>query len=109
MENRIQKIIDYYQLTSNSFAQEINVNRSTISHILSGRNKPSVEVLQKILKRFSDVSSEWLLLGVGQIHHQKIEKEVVSSKATIPNEQKNAEKILVFYSDGTFLEYHPSK
>lgn len=109
MENRIQKIIDYYQLTSNSFAQEIDVNRSTISHILSGRNKPSVEVLQKILKRFSDVSSDWLLLGVGQIHQQKIENEAVSNKPSVVIKQKNTEKILFFYSDGTFSEYHPSK
>ena len=52
MENRIQKIIDEQGISLNAFAQEIGVNRSTISHILTGRNKPSVEVLQKILKRF---------------------------------------------------------
>ena len=52
MENRIQKIIDEQGVSLNAFAQEIGVNRSTISHILTGRNNPSVEVLQKILKRF---------------------------------------------------------
>ena len=58
MENRIQKIIDEQGVSLNAFAQEIGVNRSTISHILTGRNKPSVEVLQKILKRFPELSSD---------------------------------------------------
>ena len=65
MENRIQKIIEEQEISLNAFAQEIGVNRSTISHILTGRNKPSVEVLQKILKRFPSLSSDWLLLGYG--------------------------------------------
>ena len=56
MENRIQNIIEKYGLSS-ILLQEIDVNRSTISHILSGRNKPSIEVLQKILRRFPDVSA----------------------------------------------------
>ena len=54
MENRIQKIIDKQGIPLNAFAQEIGVNRSTVSHILTGRNKPSVEVLKKILKRFQN-------------------------------------------------------
>ena len=63
MENRIQKIIDKQGIPLNAFAQEIGVNRSTVSHILTGRNKPSVEVLQKILKRFPELSSDWLFVG----------------------------------------------
>ena len=52
MENRIQNIIEKYELSSNTFAQEIDVNRSTISHILSGRNKPSIEVFTKDTEAF---------------------------------------------------------
>ena len=72
MENRIRNIIEKYGLSSNTFAQEIDVNRSTISHILSGRNKPSIEVLQKILRRFPDVSVSWLLLGQGAMDDTKL-------------------------------------
>ena len=45
---RLQKVIDYYGETTSSFAEEIGVQRSSISHILSGRNKPSLEFVLKI-------------------------------------------------------------
>jgi DNA-binding XRE family transcriptional regulator len=109
MENRIQNIIDKYGLSSNAFAKEIDVNRSTISHILSGRNKPSIEVLQKILKRFPDVSANWLLLGQGAIDDTNL-----ASSSQVPNENtiekvKSIDKIVVFYSDNSFEEYKPNK
>tara|TARA_B100000900_G_scaffold399644_1_gene402402 strand:- start:752 stop:1084 length:333 start_codon:yes stop_codon:yes gene_type:complete len=110
MENRIQNIIEKYGLSSNTFSQEIDVNRSTISHILSGRNKPSVEVLQKILRRFPDVSANWLLLGQGAID----DNNLVPSSSKVPIENtiekvKSIEKIVVFYSDNSFEEYKPNK
>ena len=110
MENSIQNIIEKYGLSSNTFAQEINVNRSTISHILSGRNKPSIEVLQKILRRFPDVSSSWLLLGQGAID----DTNLTPSSSQLPEEyttetNKSIDKILVFYSDNSFEEYEPNK
>jgi DNA-binding XRE family transcriptional regulator len=110
MENRIQNIIEKYSLSSNAFAQEIDVNRSTVSHILSGRNKPSIEVLQKILKRFPEVSPNWLLLGQGSIFDTS-SAPLESSKTTQANSSinKNIDKIVVFYSDNSFEEYKPNK
>tara|TARA_Y100000766_G_C18912174_1_gene608920 strand:+ start:3714 stop:4046 length:333 start_codon:yes stop_codon:yes gene_type:complete len=110
MENRIQNIIEKYELSSNTFAQEINVNRSTISHILSGRNKPSIEVLQKILRRFPDVSSSWLLLGQGAIDNTNL----ATTSSHVPEENtietnRSIDKIVVFYSDNSFEEYKPNK
>ena len=110
MENRIQNIIKKYGLSSNTFAQEIDVNRSTISHILSGRNKPSIEVLQKILRRFPDLSASWLLLGQGTIDDTKLAPS--SSQLPIDNTietVKSIDKIVVFYSDNSFEEYKPNK
>lgn len=107
MKDRIQKIIENYNLTSNSFAQEIEVNRSTISHILTGRNKPSIEVVQKILKRFNIISSDWLLLGNGNMETFNNHK-VQSNNSIVANPTKEVEKIIVVYSDQTFKEYKPS-
>ena len=87
MENRIQNIIEKYGLSSNTFAQEIDVNRSTISHILSGRNKPSIEVLQKILRRFPDVSASWLLLGQGAIDDTNLAPLPLKYQKKIPLKQ----------------------
>lgn len=53
------------EYTPSVFADEVGVIRSSISHIMSGRNKPGVELLQKVLKRFPEVSAEWLLAGLG--------------------------------------------
>lgn len=106
MKNRIQKIIDLYHLNSNSFAKEIDVNRSTISHILTGRNKPSIEVLQKILRRFNGVSSDWLLLGIGDINFKNEDSNNLSE--INKDNLKKVDKIIVVYSDQTFTEYTPS-
>ena len=109
MENRIQKIIDEQGVSLNAFAQEIGVNRSTISHILTGRNKPSVEVLQKILKRFPSISPNWLLLGNGSMHTNNESIATTSTtKKTSKLESKSVEKVVVFYNDNTFQEYNPS-
>ena len=110
MENRIQNIIEKYGLSSNTFAQEIDVNRSTISHILSGRNKPSIEVLQKILRRFPNISANWLLLGQGAIDDTS--SATSSSQAFKENTIetiKSIDKIVVFFSDNSFEEYKPNK
>ncbi len=67
MVDRIQKIIQLKKLTSSKFADQVGVPRSTISHILSGRNNPSLEFLQKILDTFPDINTEWLVRGEGPV------------------------------------------
>ena len=100
MQSRIQNIIDYYNLSMLSFSKELGVNRSTISHNLSGRNKPSIDVLQKILKRYSSISPEWLLLGNGPML-----KNNFNSNLKLEDKTQEISKILVFYSNNTFKEY----
>ena len=107
MENRIQKIIDKQGISLNAFAQEIGVNRSTVSHILTGRNKPSVEVLQKILKRFPELSSDWLLLGNGSMYTKESSVTSSSSQKSVQEAYKAVDKVVV-YTDNTFQEYNPS-
>lgn len=67
MKNRIIQILEKYQLTPSRFADEIGVQRSSISHILAERNKPSLEIAQKILNCYPALNAEWLLLGSGSM------------------------------------------
>lgn len=52
---RLKKILDYYNLSASTFAETITVQRSSISHILSGRNKPSLEFISKVLTAFPEI------------------------------------------------------
>ena len=67
---RIKKVIEDHDLNAASFAEKIGVQRSGISHILSGRNKPSLEFLSKIQATFEEVEYDWLLLGNPQPKEQ---------------------------------------
>ena len=63
--NRIKKILSYYEISASKFADSIQVQRSSISHLLSGRNKPSLDFILKIINEYDEVSVNWLLLGEG--------------------------------------------
>ena len=153
MLDRIYLLIKSKNLTASKFADEIGVQRSGISHILSGRNKPSLEFIQKILSRFPEIRIEWLLNGNGQMYKDMqlfnedlltseelnkkgkfslsddiMDSQVVTDDANIndfqeqdtenlqndiqkisspPTPNKSIEKIVILYSDKTFLEYKP--
>ena len=66
--DRLAKIIESENLTAKQFAEEIGVSAGTISNILGGRNKPSVEIYVRILNRFRTISSDWLMLGTGSMY-----------------------------------------
>ena len=84
---RIKKVIDDHDLNAASFAEKIGVQRSGISHILSGRNKPSLEFLSKIHTTFNEVEYDWLLLGKTQ-HTEKLPTTLFDSP-----EIKSVEKV----------------
>jgi len=65
MVDRIRTLLASRQLTPTQFADAIGVARPIVSHILSGRNKPSLEVVQRILSALPDLSMPWLLNGTG--------------------------------------------
>lgn len=70
IRDRLVKIISSEGLTSAAFADSIGVQRSSISHIISGRNKPSLDFLQKILTSYPKYNAEWLIIGLGDIYKQ---------------------------------------
>lgn len=61
MNNTIKAIMDAKNLTPSRFADEIGVPRPIVSHVLAGRNKPSLDMIQKIAKRFPELGTEWIL------------------------------------------------
>lgn len=82
MLNRIIEIIDRENLSHASFADEIGVQRSSISHILNRRNKPSLDFAIKTLQRFSKINPEWLILGSGDMYKDDISELEVDTPQT---------------------------
>ncbi|MCQ2286970.1 MAG: helix-turn-helix domain-containing protein [Bacteroidales bacterium] len=67
MVDRIKQIMDYKGMTSAIFAETIGINRSNLTHLFSGRNQPSLDLVKKILHAFPDIKTEWLISGVGNM------------------------------------------
>lgn len=146
MKERIIEFLKAENKSSAQFAEEIGVQPSGISHILSGRNNPSLDFVIKMLERYKYLSVEWLLFGKGLMYRdntgmpslfeqtlfdQKQDTPVksdasVSESSTISagiNNQRvpepvpgkvstdnpAVEKIVWFYSDGSFEEYYPRR
>ena len=100
-------------LSASTFADKIGVQRSSVSHILSGRNKPSLEFIQKVLNEFPKVSAEWLINGKTNIENENTPitphttNTTTKEKTTTPtlsNSDKQIKKIVIFYTDNTFEE-----
>jgi len=122
---RLHILMEYYQISASAFADRIQVPRSSISHLLSGRNKPSLDFVLKVVKEFEEVELYWLLNGKGNFPHVKtggstILEQTVKTSTPSPKEipiaptptngvksptEKNIERIVIFYTDGTFKEY----
>jgi len=145
MKDRIRLFLESENKSSSQFAAEIGVQASGVSHVLSGRNKPSLDFIIKMLDKYENLNNEWLLFGRGGMYKSMEEPRIVerslnfgdidkgSAAGNTPNPQENAEnlperdivsskdtengqiggyearseKIIIFYSDGTFREYNP--
>jgi transcriptional regulator with XRE-family HTH domain len=77
---RLEIVLDYYGLNASAFADKIGVQRSSMSHLLSGRNKPSLDFVMKILEVFPDVDLYWILIGRGNF--PKNDEAVISETKT---------------------------
>ncbi len=111
---RIVKIINDNNLSASSFAKLIGVQRSSISHILSGRNNPSLDLLLKIHKSFDYVSLEWLILGDNSLKNppSKLENMYSTKKSTLEtdfnhNNKSLLREIVYYYNDGSFERFFP--
>lgn len=138
---RLIEIMKSQRLNAKQFSERLGVSAGTISNIMSGRNKPSLELLQNIAQLFPFIQSDWLFLGKGDMCmpgfeatnpnedldlFSSIEENISSRNAEIispittidrssdkqpntpiisqPTHQRAVQKIVIFYSDGTFEE-----
>lgn len=91
---RLEIILDYYSLNASSFADKIGVQRSSLSHLLSGRNKPSLDFILKILDVFPDVDLYWILNGKGTFPKSELKSEtIIAAPTPIINNQIPESKI----------------
>lgn len=125
---RLQKIMDFYDISAAVFAETIEVGRSSISHILSGRNKPSLDFVMKVVQTYPEVELYWLLNGKGSFppSPKKIpERELIEKNEKDPDVpggskisgntdelppfkpgvNKKIRKIILLYEDGTFESF----
>lgn len=77
---RIELLMKCYDLTPSQFADRTGIQRASVSHIISGRNKPSLEVLLKIYDAFPELDIEWLMTGKGE---EPVAKKYGSSDAVV--------------------------
>jgi len=142
LNDKIKQILVDKSISPSHFADEIGVQRSSISHILAGRNRPSLDIVQKIIRRYPDLGMEWILEDEDSFEsdtsstpygtkprvpnsptissdrsglESRVKKEptpdsaqenlVATNNAPVP--AKSVERILIFYTDGTFKQYIP--
>jgi len=112
---RIQTIIKVNNLSTSSFAEKIGVQRSGVSHILNGRNKPSMDFLEKVLEQFPRVDPGWLLTGKSPgappKENAEADREEIREplEETASSKEKRVVRIVMFYDDHTFDTYQPGK
>jgi transcriptional regulator with XRE-family HTH domain len=94
MYERLKNWMESEGFKPSALADTIGVNRSTISHILSGRNKPSIDFLEKLLSAYPNINANWLISGIGYMQNDIKKKEVISNK--------KIGKVVVFYDDNSF-------
>ncbi len=85
MKDRIKYLLDRENVSSAQFASEIGISPSSLHHIVSGRNNPSLEVIQKILDRFPQINAEWLINGKGKTFKTMVQGELFD----LPDEEDN--------------------
>ncbi len=136
MRERLNEILKHFKINASQFADQIGVQRASVSHVMSGRNKPGFDFIQKIIEAYPSVSAEWLITGKGdllksrmqrqdlfsemeldeneQIEINKKNKPAINKKFTADKEYHEkttvpgkVEKIILFYSDKSFEEYFP--
>lgn len=125
---RLESLMENNHLNATAFAEKIDVQRSSVSHILSKRNKPSLEFILKINEHFAEADLEWLLLGEKQdqekhptLLNEKVEvseidaiehktKYEITQGMPQKNENSNTDEIsqiIQLYKDGSFRTYFP--
>jgi transcriptional regulator with XRE-family HTH domain len=117
MNRRLLQFLQAENITQSQFADILDVARGSVSHILSGRNKPGYDFMESLLLHYPNLNLDWLLTGKGKMYKDSPEEaslpqdaglfELSEEVEAVP-ETKEISHILVFYTDNTFQEYHPA-
>tara|TARA_R110001592_G_scaffold95393_2_gene274883 strand:+ start:1479 stop:1847 length:369 start_codon:yes stop_codon:yes gene_type:complete len=114
--DRIQYLMKLNNLSASAFADKIDIQRSSMSHLLSGRNKPSLDFVNKVLVAYPKISADWLLYGKKEVdsvitkddskvtEQPKQESPQTNTPTLSTNDGKQVKKIVIFYTDNTFEE-----
>src|SRR5688572_3978558 len=89
---RLEILLEYYSVSASAFADKIGVQRSALSHLLSGRNKPSLDFVMKIIENYPDVDLYWLLNGMGSFPKNNTGENTAEIPAPILSNEKYPEK-----------------
>ena len=92
MNNRIALVIQAKNITPSQLADELGVQRSGVSHIMTNRNKPSLEFIQKLLKKYPDISTNWILFGEGPMMNPYPGQETVQQVQNAPSVRSSTSK-----------------
>lgn len=131
-KERLETLMRHEGLSLSQFANEINIQGSTLSHIMNGRNNPSLDVVKRILDRFPSINPDWLIFGrepmrrqisksheipslfnmeeistPEQTQQQQLQTEIIETSQqpiTVQNNCKEITKVVIFYSDNTYEE-----
>lgn len=86
MKDRIRLIMEKENLTPAKFADRLQINRAVISHILNGRNNPSLDVVARILSEMNYINSDWLINGTGEMYKEGYNRDgVVPESSPLPD------------------------
>ena len=108
--NRIKKIIENNDLTNSEFAEIIGVPKSSISHLLSERNKPSLDIITKISEKFDEITTDYLIFGSSLSKKSQIKpsKDLFSSsyidnsKDSVKESNNKVKSIIIIYENNKF-------
>tara|TARA_B000000557_G_scaffold106435_1_gene86172 strand:+ start:1056 stop:1346 length:291 start_codon:yes stop_codon:yes gene_type:complete len=91
--DRLEKFIATEKLSKSAFAQKIGIQRSTLAHFFSGRNKPSSDFFLKIKESYPELDLNWLISGKKRNKSKK--------QQTI---EKKIKSVIILYDDGSYKE-----
>jgi len=95
VSKRILKIINEKKISASKFAATIDVKRSNLSHILSKRNKPSIDFFHKIKKAYPEIDLNWLITG----------KKLKKDSNFVKPEVSDIDSVIVFFNDGSYKKF----
>ncbi len=105
LNKRIIEVMTMLGLNKSTFAKDLDVSLPLITHITSGRNKPGLDIIQKIILRFEKINPDWLITGKGETYRTLPEKTeytaIYSSLTKIQTELTEQEKVV-----STIKSYH---